>query len=255
MNKERVLGRKVKKINKIYAQMFSVREECEVNFEKTLHEIAQIGYSGVEFAGYYGMKAVELKSLADKLKLEVLSSHISLDLLTNNLDGEIATLKTLGAKYIVCPYASVETAAQAKELAAVLNIIGAKIHKAGLTLLYHNHTHELNLVNGEYLLEVLFDNVNSEFVKQQPDLYWIAYVGIDLIEYIRKNKVRIPAVHLKQMENMISKKNTDVGKGIIDFHKVMEIIPEAYFVYEQGYSDINIMDDMKKSFSFLANEK
>ncbi len=42
-------------MNRIYAQMYSVREHCESDFKDALSQIAKMGYDGVEFAGYYNI--------------------------------------------------------------------------------------------------------------------------------------------------------------------------------------------------------
>ncbi|MGH4141004.1 hypothetical protein [Clostridium sp.] len=40
-----------------------------------------------------------------ELNLIALSAHVGINSLKDNLDAEIEYLNTLGAKYIVCPYA------------------------------------------------------------------------------------------------------------------------------------------------------
>ena len=50
-------------------QLYSVREQCAKDLPGTVAAVAKIGYKGVEFAGYYGRSAKELRKLMDDLGL------------------------------------------------------------------------------------------------------------------------------------------------------------------------------------------
>ena len=43
----------------IALQLYSVREDCAKDLSLTLQAVAQMGYAGVEFAGYYDRSAEE----------------------------------------------------------------------------------------------------------------------------------------------------------------------------------------------------
>jgi len=236
---------------KFYAQMYSVREACEDNFEKALTDIAAMGYSGVEFAGYYGMELQPLKSLMDSLGLETLSAHVSLELLQNDLENQLNYLKVLGAKYIVCPWTDMNSVISARDYSLTLSEIGKKTALAGLPLLYHNHAHEFEVDQDSLPLEVFFDEIDQATVRQEPDVYWIAHAGLDVKAYLQAHKDRIPVVHLKQIENMLTKKNVAAHEGILDFKAIMALLPEADYVYEQEFSDGTVMADMKTSLDYL----
>lgn len=237
---------------KLYAQMYSVREDCDKDFKQALAKIAEIGYQGVELAGRYGMTPEALADYLKSINLEVLSAHVGLDLLQNELESEIIALKILGAKYIVCPWAEIHSVKDAIEHAALLNDIGRRCKDNGLTLLYHNHAHELVNDNNQYPLDVLFENVNPELVKQQVDVYWVEHAGLHALDYVEANADRIEIVHLKQLQNMITKKNVAAAEGVIDFNLIMEAVPEAKFIYEQEFSDTSVMADMAESFTAIV---
>ena len=65
----------------IALQLYSVREDCERDLSGTLAAVAKMGYEGVEFAGYYGRSARELRAMVDDLGLAVVGTHIGLDTL------------------------------------------------------------------------------------------------------------------------------------------------------------------------------
>lgn len=237
---------------KISAQLWSVHDHTASDFFKTLEALASFGYSGVEFAGYGDIKAPEMKKKLDELQLTALSAHVGIDALQNQLDAQIEYLLTLGAKYIVCPGAEINSIENALRYAEIFNRIGEKTSKAGLTFAYHNHDFEFVLDQGRYPLEVLFDNVDLHYVKQQPDVFWIAYAGLDVNVYMAKNIGRCPILHLKQLENMETKRNVNAGDGILDFRYLMDLSPTTDLVYEQEEYEGDSLDSMKQSLEFMV---
>jgi len=241
-------------LNKLSAQLWSVQDYTSKDFFGTLEEISKIGYTGVEFAGYKDILAVDMNKKLKELNLTALSAHIGIDKLKSNLDAEIEYLITLGAKYIVCPYAEINTIESAFEHAEIFNKIGEKSASAGLTFAYHNHAHEFKIDKGQYPLEVLFNNTDFRYVKQQPDVFWIAYAGLDVNEYMKKNIHRCPVIHLKQLEDKVTKRNVDAGSGIIDFKYLIDLSNTTDFVYEQEEFVGTSMGNMKKSFEFIMGK-
>ena len=55
----------------IALQLYSVRHDCEKDFPGVIKAVAEMGYEGVEFAGYYGYSAQELRKLLDDHGLKV----------------------------------------------------------------------------------------------------------------------------------------------------------------------------------------
>ena len=242
-------------LNKLSAQLWSVQDYTSKDFFGTLEEIAKIGYTGVEFAGYKDILAKDMNKKLKELNLIALSAHVGIDKLKENLDAELEYLNTLGAKYIVCPGAGINSVESALEHAELFNKIGEQSAKAGLVFAYHNHDHEFKVDNGQYPLEVLFNNTDLKYVKQQPDVFWIAYAGLDVNEYMKKNISRCPIIHLKQLENNQTKRNVDAGSGILDFKYLIDLAQDIDFVYEQEEFIGTSLENMEKSFKSIMNKK
>ncbi len=236
---------------KISAQLWSVRDYMDKDFVGTLKAIAEMGYNGVEFAGYGDLSAKEMKKILDDFGLDGVSSHIGMDKLEGNLDAEIEYLNTIGAKFIVCPSGPIKDVESAKSTAELLTKIGEKCYQGGLTLGYHNHAYEFTPDNGQIPMEVFFENVDGRYVKQQPDVYWVAYAGVDVKEYMKIHAARCPIIHLKQLENMDTKENVNAGSGIIDFKFISDVCPQAELVYEQEHYRDTSMAEMKSSLEAL----
>ena len=244
-------------MNKIYTQLYTLREETAKDFFGVLDKLAKFGGAGVEFAGYGGISAKEMRSKLDSLGMTGISSHVMLEDLQNNLDAEMEYLHTVGAKYIICPYGVIEDGESAKKYAESFNKIGEKCVKNGFTFGYHNHREEFTVTaDGQLPMDILFDNVEPAYMIMQPDLYWIEYMGIDAVGYVLKNVDRCPIIHLKQIENMKSKKSVSADEGIIDFKKLMQAEPNKIYIYEQEVYEERepnfcIIEEVKKSIEFL----
>ncbi|SCI08278.1 Xylose isomerase-like TIM barrel [uncultured Ruminococcus sp.] len=235
---------------KIYLQLWSVADATKQDFFGTLEKVAQMGYAGVEFAGFGGIPAKEMKKKLDELGLEGISAHVGCDLLRDDLDGVISDLKTIGAKFLICPSAELRTLEDAKKLASFFTEIGKKCAENGIVFGYHNHDFELAAQDGEYPLDALYGYADPAFVKQQPDVFWLEYAGVDAIEYLTQHKTRCPMIHLKQIRG---KDNVDAQDGTIDFAKIVEMCPEAVFVYEQEeYPNGTSMECVARSAEYLV---
>lgn len=232
-------------------QMWSIRDFAEKDFFGTLEAVAKMGYTGVEFAGYYGTSKEDLKKKLLELGLEAVSAHVGFDLLSKDLDNQIEYLVYLGAKYIVCPWHDIDTVEKALSNVLIFNEIGKKAKAAGLTFCYHNHAHEFKLDNGKYPLIELFNNVDSDIMKMEPDLYWVAHAGLDPIEFIKENAYRAPVIHFKQIKDLESKENVCAQDGIIDFKKVMEIAKDSDFIYEQEHYKGTSMEEIEYSLAYF----
>ena len=85
-------------------QLYSVRDAMEVDFEGTLKKVAEMGYTYVEFAGFFNHSAEEVKALLDKYGLVVTGTHSHIDgLRAGAIEETIAYHKTLGNTHYILP--------------------------------------------------------------------------------------------------------------------------------------------------------
>jgi sugar phosphate isomerase/epimerase len=202
-------------------QLYSVREESAKDFAGTLAKVAEMGYAGVEFAGYGGLSAGQMKGLLERLKLFPVGSHVSLDLLEKDLDGVIAYCREIGNPYVVCPWAPIADLESVKKFAALFNSYGEKLQAAGLEFCYHNHAHEFATVNGRYALDMLFEETDPSLVEIEFDTCWIHAAGADPVTYVQKYGGRCPLLHIKDLKAAGSKEVTEVGSGVVDIKGIV----------------------------------
>ncbi len=68
----------------IALQVYTVRDFAEQDFAGTMRKVKEMGYDGVELAGTYDMKAVEIKKILDEIGLELVSAHVNLNLIEDD---------------------------------------------------------------------------------------------------------------------------------------------------------------------------
>ncbi|MDQ0482471.1 sugar phosphate isomerase/epimerase family protein [Guptibacillus hwajinpoensis] len=244
----------------VAVQMYTLREECEKDFVGTLEKVAEIGYQGVEFAGYYGMPAKDLKKVIDQLGLKAVSSHIPLDSLQEDLLSVIEYQREIGSNKIVCPFIAPEQRTEEgySELIRSLNDIGQECSKEGITLSYHNHDFELErLRNGKTALETILDETNPEWVKAEFDIYWLTRAGEDPVEWMRRYQDRTPLVHLKDMTMGGEKVFAELGTGGVDLNAVLNQENASnveWWIVEQDRCNRSPLESIEISMNYFLSK-
>ena len=119
---------------KIALQLWSIKEDCEKDFRNTLREVKKAGYAGVEFAGYHGHSATEVRDLLNELDLAVAASHVPYEKLVDDFDATVAFEKAIGNTRIVIPYATFPDKKGWEDFAATLKTLLPTLHAAGFTV-------------------------------------------------------------------------------------------------------------------------
>ena len=127
-------------MEKRYIQLYSIKEDTAKDFIGALKRVAEIGYTGVEFAAgnYGGLSAFELKKVLKELNLDPLSTHI----MSDHVSGHVDFALELGIKYIIDPMANMGNYEEAAAYAKKLNATGKICKDKGIVFGYHNHRHE-----------------------------------------------------------------------------------------------------------------
>ncbi len=181
-------------------QMYSARDEATKDLLSTLRQLKEMGYDGVEFAGFYGHTAEEVKAMLDEVGLVAFSDHVPFAVIKKDMFGVIRDHLTIGCKYIAVPYLEDANRPGMPGFADVIRTIqkfGRLCREAGIQLLYHNHDFEFTKISGMYALDFLYAAVDSEILKTEIDVCWVNYSGENPSDYIRKYTGRAPIVHVK----------------------------------------------------------
>lgn len=233
----------------ISLQLYSIHEETKKDFADSVKNVGQIGFQGVEFAGYGDLSPAEQKQLLAESGLYSVGTHCGLQVFTDSFEEELQYSKEIGSKYIICPYARLDSLDEIEYLAKVLNDAAEKAAKFGIKVGYHNHDHEFIQIDGEYALDILARMTNDNVVLEL-DVFWVAYAGVDPVEYIKKWGKRVELIHIKQIDD--KKANVDIPDGIIDMKQIKDAAVYAtHFVLEHEEYDKPVWDALVNDFTAL----
>jgi sugar phosphate isomerase/epimerase len=260
----------------IALQLYSVREKIgsfntatdnySVDYTVILKEIAQMGYTGVEAAGYsdgkfYNRTPGVFKKDVEAAGLKVLSSHLSKPLSEEELasgdfseslkwwDKCIEAHKAAGMTYIVIPGIGVpKTVKDLKTYCDYFNEAGKKCRQNGLQLGYHNHAHEFQKVEDKVvMLDYMIENTDPEYVFIEMDVYWVVIGDNSPVNYFRKYPGRFKVLHIKD--------HREVGQsGMVGFDAIFNNAETAgvkHIVVELEGATSTIEEGLKTSIDYL----
>jgi sugar phosphate isomerase/epimerase len=241
----------------IALQLYSIKELTQADFMGTLEKVAKIGYDGVEFAGYFGTSARDLKQALHGFGLQAAGSHVGIDQLKNDLDQSIEYSLEIASPYIICPGIPEEMRSSEDDYlrtADLFNKVGQRCKESGIQFGYHNHDFEFLQFAGEYGLDLLVQHTEPELLFIELDTYWVEFSGLRSIDFIEKYKERCRILHIKDMKSLADKRNTEIGAGIMDFKT---IIPAAqkhgvqWYTVEQEEFEIDQLRSIEESVKYL----
>jgi sugar phosphate isomerase/epimerase len=234
-------------------QLYTVRRLMTQDAAGTLAALAQIGYQEVELAGLYGHKPAEFRKMLDAAGLVAPATHIGLAALRSNPGQVLDDAGTLGHHWVIVPWvdAAERTPAGMRQVADLLNSVGAQARQRGLRMGYHNHEFELKIGDGVASFDILLENTDPSIVDFELDLFWIRRAGGDPLAYFNRYPGRFMGLHVKDMA--ADGKMVNVGEGAIDFAGIFAQADGAgvkhYFVeHDQPADPIN---DARVSFQAL----
>jgi sugar phosphate isomerase/epimerase len=231
-------------------QLWSLRDLTKTDFAATMAEVAKIGYTGVETAGYGNLNVADAAKAIAAAGLKVSGQHISLDALRNSINQVIGDALVLGTKHIICPWYPkdlLNTAAACQALGEELNTIGARLRAHGLEFHYHNHDFELKVVEGRRAFDWILDAAAPRNLLCEADVFWVHTGGKNPGEFIREQGRRIKLLHLKD--------DKEIGGGPVNFPEVFTAAEsigsvEWYVVEVEKYNFIPL-ESVRRSFEQL----
>ena len=206
-------------------QLYSVRGECEKDLPGVLAAVSKMGYEAVEFAGYYGRGAKELRALLDANGLKCCGTHIGIEtLLGDELPKTIEFNRTIGNRFLIVPGLPHERTASRQawlDTAKLFNELSEKVKPEGMRVGYHNHGIEFQKIDGEDPWDVFFTNTRSGVV-MQVDLGNALGGGGDPIAIMKRYPGRAGTIHVKEFSK--TKPSALLCEGDIDWKEVFGLL-------------------------------
>ncbi len=223
-------------------QLYSVREDCARDLPGTLAAISKIGYTGVEFAGYYDRSAQELRKLLDDHGLRCCGTHARLDtLLGDALKKTIEFNQALGNPYLIVPALPEERRNSIdawRSTGFLFSELAEKVRPYQMRVGYHNHAVEFKPLHGQIPFDIFFQAAGKEVI-MQLDLGNAAHGGANPIEYLKRYASQAVTVHLKEYSAVNPK--AWIGQGEISWQEVFEVcetneVTTWYIVEQESYA-------------------
>jgi sugar phosphate isomerase/epimerase len=182
-------------------QLYSVRDDCQEDLFGVLKQVAEMGYDGVEFAGYYGHLPKDIKKALDDLGLKAEGTHTGLQALEGeNFDETIEIHQILGCKFAIVPWLpedSRNTEEACLRIAEKLTVVAMRLEPLGLQTGFHAHEGDMRpLAGGKCAWDILAANTPANFIMQYDTANGMAG-GADPVKPITDYPGRSASVHLK----------------------------------------------------------
>jgi sugar phosphate isomerase/epimerase len=242
--------------DQISLQLYTVREETARDMPATLRRISEIGYPAVEFAGFGGLSAEDLRNILDDLGLRASGAHVPFDSWETDPEAVITEMHTLDCAHAILPMAPPEyrgDEAELAKLAGSLNRWGELCRQSNVTFSYHNHDFEFAPLGGTTMWDVLVGETDPEIVRLELDLYWIKYGGADPETVLRDVGERVSLIHLKDMAPDDTRSDLPVGDGTMPWSGLLEAADAAgveWYVAEQD-NPADALEDVRTSLQHL----
>lgn len=247
---------------RIGLQMYTLREETANDFTGVLKKVAELGYEGVEFAGYGGLEPNQLADLLQELNLIGISSHVGIDRLIHALDEEIEMNVAIGSKYVICPYLGEEQRNSEQAITETLKVFieaSRRFAEHGIQFGYHNHDFEFTeKLNNNLLFDTISSGTTPEQLTIELDVCWVKYAGYDPVETIQQYAGRIPLIHLKDLRTLEDGRplTVELGEGEVNLSAVIDAAGAAnvgWMIVEQDVCQNPPLESVASSMKWLQN--
>lgn len=191
-------------------QMYSVRDAVAADYANAFMQMGKLGYQKAELFGGMQPDAKTIRLWADEAGLKISGTHTGAPALTEeNISQTIEDHHTLGCSLLIIPGHDLSTREKLDDFIALVNAAQPKLEEAGITLAYHNHSHEF-VPNKDG--QIIYDELISRTeMKLELDTYWAYNAGKDPLQMMDELKDRLVAIHLK--DGFMGGEGMPLGQG------------------------------------------
>ncbi|MGI6494888.1 MAG: sugar phosphate isomerase/epimerase family protein [Kiritimatiellia bacterium] len=251
-------------------QLYSVRDYCEKDFIGTLKKIADIGFKGVEPAGFWNVRPSELKKIVEDLGMTICSSH-SPWANPGNLGEAMDIAATLGLDTVTCGYGpeAFQDLDAIQKTAEQVRFMQELLARNGFTLFQHNHFWEFERIDGKLKYEIYRELCPN--VKFEMDCFWSTNKGQECaVEMLKTFLDSTILLHMKDGICRQQASNEGMKHGLIDMKidllplgtgdlPIPELIAVAStqpairtVIVELDYCEIEMFEALSRSYAYMT---
>lgn len=263
-------------------QLYVLRGLLAKDFDGTLAKVAALGIKNVEFAGFYGRTAKDVRSSLSNVGLTASGAHC---LLASMSDDDVRRMidfcHEVGMPYMIAAVPSIKpvtSSGASKEStgnpfehieledwrwsADRFNTIGRRVRDAGMRFAYHNH----NIEAQKYGSIIAFDEVlrltDPAMVGIEFDTGNFIAGGGDPYPYLEKYPHRFELAHVKEWVAPFTPTSTSnfpkyapFGQGATDWIKMLSALKQAgvkeVFIEQDGTASGDELGAVRQAYQFL----
>ena len=239
----------------ISLQLYTLREQAAIDYTGVITKVADMGYIGVEPAGYPGTTVEGAAQLYKDLGLKCGSAHIFGDDMSSSIDQA----GILGADHIVSGKGadSFKTLDLIKSTCDLFNEQAATAKAAGFKFSIHNHWWEFSPLEetGEIVYKHMLEHLSVD-VHFEVDTYWVQTGGCDPAAVVKELGTRCPLLHIKDGPCDRDKSMTACGAGIVDIPAIVAAAGDTteWMVVELDRCDTDVVEAVAESYRYLVSE-
>lgn len=233
-------------------QMYSIRDLAQQSLDAALAAVAEIGYKYVEFAGFFGHTAAEVKAMLDKYGLKVSGTHTQFAELENDFEATVRFHKEIGNTNIIVPGYDLFSKEKLDAFIEKCNVIAPALAKEGIRFGFHNHSGEFAPVDGvipEIELEKRTD------IMLELDTYWAFNAGEDPLVWMKRlyDEGKLRVIHLK--DGFKGGRGVALGEGEAPVAAVRALAEELgiTIVVESEGLDPTGREEVARCYEYLCN--
>lgn len=235
-------------------QLYSVRDALADDFDRTIDEIASIGYAGVELI--YPLPGVTSEHAARRLReagLEAFAAHVPVPF----GDDQAAVLEfaaLFGVPRLIGGFGAEEYVPD--RLGRTIdrfNEASRVAEDAGISYGVHNHWWEFEAVDGVTPHATMREQLRPE-IFFELDTYWITVAGASPAGVIEDLGDRAPLLHIKDGPADIPSPHVALGSGQIDIEAIVAASrPYAsWLITEIDWCATDVLTAVRDSHAYMT---
>ena len=249
-----------RRLRRVGIQLYTLRDDAGRDLERTLGDIAQAGYNDVELLGSmnnFGMPPERVRAILDRVGLRAPSTHVSGEAF-DDLDRQIDVAKILGHEYLVLaglPTSDTSSLDGYRRWADRLNEAGRHALPSGIRIGFHDEPVDFKAIDGAVPYDVLAERTDPAFVRLQFDTGNLAMAGGDPVDFLKRFGARCWLFHIKDVPSLGAANDTELGKGIIDFPRLLasiDRIDEKFLFVEQETYPGAPLDSARRNYAYIS---
>jgi sugar phosphate isomerase/epimerase len=248
-----------RRLRRVGIQLYTLRDDARRDLERTLGDIAQAGYNDVELLSSmnnFGMPPARLRAILDRDGLRAPSTHVGGQAF-DDLDRQIDDAHVLGHQYVILASLPTDkpTLDDYRRWADRLNEAGRKALPSGVRIGFHDEAIDFKPIDGVIPYDLLVDRTDPALVRLQLDTGNLAIAGGDPLVYLKRYGSRYWLFHIKDVPSLGAEHDTDLGKGVIDFRRLLASIDhiddKILYVEQESYPGTPL-ESARRDYAYIS---